>query len=68
MSSKYENDVWELLSFEKIQSTKELTDALQKKVKKVINWYTCYKILKGFEEDHKVKRFEIKGGIFWIKK
>ncbi len=68
MVSKYVKDVWEILSFEEIKSTKQLTEELMKKTKKVIAWSCVYQILRDYKEDGKVELLKSKGGLFWRKK
>lgn len=68
MVSKYENTVWEILSFEEIKSTQQVLEELEKKSHKVINWYAVYKILRSLKDCGKVELLEAKGGLFWRKK
>ena len=68
MVSKYENDVWTLLSFQEIKSTNQILEELEARSNKTINWFSVYKILKTLEEDGKVKLLKNKSGLFWIKK
>jgi hypothetical protein len=68
MTSKYINDVWEILDFQIIKSTKEITGELMRRSGKVIAWTTTYRILKDYEIDGKAELLKSKGGLFWRKK
>ncbi len=67
-TSKHELALWEILDFEDIKSTNDILNELMKKTNKVISWHLVYRVLKKFEDEGKVKRFENISGIFWIKK
>ena len=65
--SKYEKDIFALLSKEELKSTNEILKDLERKTKKVINWHALYRILMELTVVGKVQRTKTKAGFFWRK-
>ena len=68
MVSKYEKPCWEALDFKEIQSTNQIKCKVEKKHKKIIGWYTIYRILKEYVDDGKIEMLKTQSGLFWRKK
>lgn len=66
--SKYDKDILGLLSENELKSTNEILIELQKKVKKVVNWHSLYRILMELAGEGKVDKITTKAGFFWRKK
>jgi Fe2+ or Zn2+ uptake regulation protein len=66
--SKYRSLLLETLSKTEIKSTNELLTELQKKVGKVINWHSIYRILMELSYENKIEKLKSKAGFFWKKK
>ncbi len=63
--SKYDKDVLDVLSQNKIKSTNQVLKELEKKVGKTINWHLLYRILVELEKKNKIERLEADAGFFW---
>lgn len=66
--SKYDKDVLEILSKDKIKSTNQVLNELQNKVNKTINWHLLYRALSELERKGKIERLEADAGFFWKKR
>jgi len=66
--SKYKSIVLSILLKDKIKSTNEVLDDLQKKVHKVINWHALYRVLMDLHSEGKIERLQSRAGFFWKKK
>lgn len=63
--SKYDKDVLDVLSQNKIKSTNQVLKELEEKVNKSINWHLLYRVLMELEKKGKVERLEADAGFFW---
>lgn len=63
--SKYKEVLLQILTKNKIKSTNEILEDLQKKVNKVINWHALYRVLMELQAEGKIERLESKAGFFW---
>ncbi len=66
--SKYYEDILLILSSHTMKSTRTILKELENKSKKKINWHLVYRVLSKLESKNKIKRTEVPGGIYWLKK